>query len=82
MNAQKCRSCGASILWVEMATTKRRMPVDAAPDRENGNVEVTPKGFANVITDETVLAEARAKGLLHVSHFATCPNAKQHRKGK
>ena len=68
----ECRSCGAEILW---GTTPRgsKMPVDADPSpsgewllREDGSLEHAPAGY--VSPD------------LYTSHFATCPNALQHRR--
>lgn len=62
----KCRSCGAPILWVTMASGKS-MPVN--PER----LRVV---LANAdYTEGTVITA-------YVPHWATCPNAKQHRKMK
>lgn len=70
-----CRSCGARIIWAETLTEKR-MPVDAEPTPD-GNVSLEPReGFAPLAT---VNAPLFAAGL-RKSHFATCPNAGQHRK--
>jgi len=74
MKAEKCRSCGAPIVWAVSARGKR-MPFNAEP---------TAAGTWHL--EETAPGEVRAAhgpgpdG--HVSHFATCPNARQHRKGK
>lgn len=40
-----CRSCNAPILWVVMASTKRRMPLDAEPHTD-GTIEIQPDGTA------------------------------------
>lgn len=61
-----CRSCGASILWVETSTGKR-MPLDFDPERR----------FVIEAGAEQMRARLRNT---YVSHFATCPNADQHRK--
>lgn len=61
-----CSSCGAEILWVTMPSGKS-MPVDIIP------------------TMVVVLSSDNKRGTMrrgHISHFATCPNAGQHRKGK
>lgn len=69
-----CGSCGAQILWVETSTGKW-VPLD--PDMvPDGNVEVYD-GVAVVIANSSVGSRDRYK-----SHFATCPNAGQHRKRK
>lgn len=82
MNPNACGSCDAPILW---ARTQRdeRMPVDAAPDPDLGNVILT--GTAPHLR-AGVLARGQAEGAraagqpLHTSHFATCPHAGQHRR--
>lgn len=73
-----CSSCGAHIVW---ATTEhgRLMPVDAAPSAE-GNLRLTW-----VPSRKVYIVAARVKGgekPLYTSHFATCPNASKHRRGK
>lgn len=86
MSQGTCRSCGASVLW---ATTPRgkKCPMDQLPLAEGAEVpkniirwrlvsfgkrlEAVPAKFGEVAAD------------LHLSHFATCPNAREHsRKGK
>lgn len=75
-----CGSCDAPIIWA--STVKGRpMPVDAEPDPD-GNIllharpgrgplaEVVPAGQDGLIAGEQ----------LRLSHFATCPNADQHRR--
>ncbi len=63
----KCKSCGASIIWVKSAT-HRDMPLDAEP--KQGLIIRKRDGMhpVAVMTD------------VYRSHFATCPNADQHRK--
>lgn len=81
MERTLCRSCGALILWVVMASTNRRMPLDAEPHTD-GTIELQDDVTAGVLKGD-VLAEARAAGVpLYRSHFASCPNAAQHRKPK
>ena len=65
-----CRSCGAKLLWVEMASTGKRMPLDLAPS-PRGNIAVsdmrpgkTPVGHVLKSTSSTDL---------YLSHFVTCP---------
>jgi hypothetical protein len=74
-----CRSCGADIIW---ARTERgsKMPLDAEPVTEGQHRFV----LRDRSSSEGPLAIA-AWGLdpktdpHYVSHFATCPNADQHR---
>lgn len=80
----RCKSCGAEILWIKMASGKS-MPVDAKPISYR-TMHPGTKGF-NVMT--LVTKDGRvAKGVFdpssdkigYTSHFATCPNANAHRK--
>lgn len=63
----KCRSCDAEILWVELASG-RRMPLDVASKQTRIVVTNGDRGTVHSAT--------------YLSHFATCPNADQHRKPK
>lgn len=66
MNA--CRSCGATITWVETRTGKR-MPLD--PDeRSDGNVVIESDGKARVLPPGDPYTGPR-----YASHFSTCPEA-------
>ena len=64
LDEMKCRSCSAAIRWITMRSGKP-MPVNA---------------------EKTVIVVADEKGehgvtmTGHISHFATCPNAKEHRR--
>lgn len=75
-----CNSCHAPVIWAETRTGKR-MPVDTRP-HPDGNVRIVahPSGvqMAEVLGP---LEVAAAEQPLHRSHFATCPNAAQHRRG-
>lgn len=71
-----CRSCGAAIHWV-VTPAGKRMPVNAGlvtvvKNESKRIVLITEKG--ETISD----AQPGDKG--YVSHFATCPNARRHRK--
>lgn len=76
-----CSSCDAPITWVINDATNRRMPLDAATV-DDGNVVIlagTMDGLpiAHVLARDEVPPIGRPR---HVSHFATCPNAKAHRR--
>lgn len=68
-----CTSCGRDIIWCKTPQGKR-MPVDAEPVK-GGNLRLED------VQDEgpCVYCTKAGEGT-HVSHFATCPNAAQHRK--
>lgn len=72
-----CRSCQAPIIWVK-TVTGRSMPVDPTPTAA-GNVWLEPSPHqitANVIAP----ANMGNYPVLRTSHFATCPEADQHRR--
>jgi hypothetical protein len=71
-----CRSCDAPIIWATTPTGKA-MPIDAEPV-EGGNVVIFdgPEGPLAVVTHASQ-APDKAR---YRAHFASCPNASQHRK--
>lgn len=73
MSGSQCRSCGASIIWLRMASGKA-MPIDAEP-APGGNIRVHDNGSGEVVSKDVA---ARSTGL-HLSHHATCPRATEHR---
>lgn len=77
----KCRSCQADILWVVMAKTGKKNPLDFEPS-DKGNVFINErgKGIALTATGKAEIELRFGKVDLRLSHFATCPNAKQHKK--
>ena len=83
-----CKSCGSRVVWVRTEAKGNRparmMPLDAT---EDGQALVATTGNVVLIGTEpdgrtpTARVVARNQGK-HVSHFATCPHAKEHRKAK
>lgn len=65
--AGSCRSCGKRVLWVETQSGKK-MPLDYEPERRF------------VVEAGTDPIRARLRNT-YVSHFSTCPQAGQWRKG-
>lgn len=70
-----CNSCGAAIRWATGAKSGKPIPLDVAPVVA-GNIELRGE------TAHYVTPDHNAIGQRFVSHFATCPQAAQHRKGK
>lgn len=66
----RCRSCGARVFWITTAAGKK-MPVDCAVE---GGREPRPAS--------SWPPPAVPDSGLGASHFATCPNAAQHRRPK
>ena len=82
MKRSRCKSCGAEIFWIMMQTGKK-MPVDATPmtywaKKEGQEKIVTPNG--EVISCELTGDLQNSTGIGYISHFATCPDAKNHRR--
>lgn len=69
MKTQKCRSCGADIIWA-LSDHGKRMPVNAEMASGSGFVLEGDPPRARLSVGEAV----------HLSHFATCPQAGKWRK--
>jgi hypothetical protein len=69
-----CGSCGAAIVWAKTSNDKP-MPLDAEPSSD-GNIQYA---YGRAIYLGTEEREASNEPL-YVSHFATCPQASQHRR--
>lgn len=82
----KCKSCGADILWA-VWTSGKHMPVDAVPDMrlppKGGNLVLALRGgeFGELLVEKYVMATHGFKRNRYTSHFASCPNADEHRRG-
>ena len=76
----RCRGCGAEILWIRTTANRRKMPVDAEP------VAVLLNGAGNTFVklDGTIVTGRRIGDAwdddpdanvveAYESHFATCP---------
>lgn len=81
MNTSTCKGCGAPIVFVRSAKGKY-IPCDAQLVRYRAN----PDGKDMVVVDgEGVVRcdldfDGYATGMARISHFATCPQARQFRK--
>jgi hypothetical protein len=73
----KCRSCGAPIVWA-LTSSSKRMPLDADPRADGGFWLISGCAVA-VGSAQTETEPLRPR---YVSHFATCPNARKHRKAR
>ena len=83
----KCKSCGKPIGWMKMSS-ERMMPLDPevkhftlwtdGDPKEEKKIFITDHGtvFAGIEVD----ADEPDTLAGRISHFATCPNADQHRK--
>lgn len=74
----RCGSCHSEIEWAT-SEAGRAIPIDAQPV-DDGNLAVRRVGnelHSRVVKPDDELGPDEKRG---VSHFATCPNANQHRK--
>lgn len=83
-----CRSCHAPVLWVTFASGKRN-PLDLEPDPVAGDIMVIEREhtdrriwrLALKLANEELRLEAVELGVpLRRTHFATCPDADEHRR--
>lgn len=81
-NIGKCKSCGQRIRFIRMKSGKS-MPVN----EQFVNYKLDPSGKDRIVTPSgDVVAcisgvyASEADGYGYVSHFATCPEANQHRR--
>jgi hypothetical protein len=90
MTESKCKSCQAPIIWAVSGGSGKHVPIDPEPQRigtvllrevaegkppvahVTTSEERDRMRFENSMVDEPLL--------LHVSHFATCPDAAHHRR--
>ena len=74
----RCKSRGAAITWVK-TTHGKSMPLDLKP-APTGNVWLDIMGLANVLAPGE--DPPPGTGMRYMPHWATCPNASQHRKAR
>lgn len=75
--AAACKSCGAHIIWAK--TIKgHSIPLDSLPS-SLGNVVLSEEGVALVYAGPAGIAPRYQDEPRYLSHFATCPNADEHR---
>lgn len=83
LRSTTCKSCGARIVWVRTAEG-RNMPIDTQPSPA-GNVRIIGlKGNHPVVAvyrdADTAAGLADPDEQRWLSHFATCPQAAEHRR--
>ena len=84
----KCASCDADIEWCVSLTSGKRIPLDAVPVAEGGNVYKVGRndeesGAPIVAFDKRGVHLPIFDGEpRYVSHFATCPNSDEWRKSR
>ncbi len=81
--AGRCGTCNSRVIWT-LTAAEKRMPVDPDPATE-GNLLLVPsqtgRHVRSIVLRDRGLETAAARGEpLHLSHFATCPQADKHRR--
>ena len=79
----RCRSCGRQIIWIR-TRAGRNMPCDTTLI----NYSLDGNGTDNIVTPSGTVLRCNAQGISpekadgagYISHFATCPNAANHRR--
>ena len=84
-----CTSCGAPIVFVLSAKKRRRIPcdpdlVELVADVHGKEVVITDAGeYQRGWTPTAAAKDREARRVVgRISHFATCPHADKHRKGR
>lgn len=74
-----CRSCGAEIRWALTVKNGKHIPIDAQPVPD-GNIVIEYRNGGDEARPATD-ADRKLKRPLYKSHFATCTDAPEWRKG-
>lgn len=85
MSGSTCRSCNAPITWARIKQGGRRMPLNPEADWDRGNVRLIGPNLegeeVGVVLSHDEARDRRKDGeRLYLSHFATCPSARLHRR--
>lgn len=75
--AQRCRACGAPLIWARHAATRKLAPLDARPNRYRGNImlDTTERTYTILSRGEVAALATEDRVRLRTSHYATCPDA-------
>jgi len=79
LTVKKCGSCQAPIVWAR-TDHDRRIPLDAEPAPAGNFIVSSDRGGGDPLAIYVGKVATPADTLRYVSHFVTCPNAKQHRR--
>lgn len=81
MAVQRCRSCQAPIVWAKTTPGDRSIPLDANDD---GTAMVVDNGNLVLVDDpeRTVVRYVKAGEGRYQTHFASCPQAAEHRRNR
>lgn len=76
-----CRTCGAPVEWARTAKAGKAIPLDVG-EYANGNLDVIGRSEDGTPTVRVLTLDERlsAGRPLRRSHFASCPDAAEHRR--
>lgn len=74
----RCRSCRAAVIWARLEPKMSWAPIDVEPV-PNGNIGL--RKVAGEIIGHYIKKDEQYDHPRRTNHFATCPYAKQHKKG-
>lgn len=77
--SSRCGSCDAQILWV-VSESGKAVPLDLAPDPTGRVVIETPDDPREAAVGRVLKKGEETTEPRFTSHFATCPDAEQHRR--
>jgi hypothetical protein len=77
----RCRQCGAKIVWAQHHLSGKRAPLDATPVRENyGNIFLHEDQKTYQVLESEVAQNAWDRGFeLYTNHLGTCPARERRR---
>jgi len=74
MRVDRCKQCGAAIVWAINNATMKKAPLDARPWPNYGNIDLDTQRMTYVVLEPEVVENARARGFeLYTNHLGTCP---------
>jgi hypothetical protein len=80
-DVKTCGTCRAPIVWARMVNSGKANPLDSVPV-PHGNVVLLRRDGQVLIGEARPPNEPPSDVPRYVSHFATCPQRKQHRRPK
>ena len=80
-DVKHCGTCNAEIVWARMVASGKANPLDRKPVA-NGNVVLLRRDGDHLVGEVRPTDEPPSDVPRYVSHFATCPQRKQHRRPK
>lgn len=76
MHKSKCKYCPATVLWVRSAATMKWLILDVKPNPAGNTIVCDDLGYVGPFND---MFDPAPPGETYMTHWATCPGAKQAR---